>query len=148
MILNVNELFIVVIVLFASYLIGAFLKLLQFKMSYFFTLVIAFLLPFLVLKMTVSATCRSVLNEGIKEGFKTFGYSILTLPIHVRVIGEVSAELYAKQVARKRIYNKYNIDQRPQDIILIKFNFPAIKDIISDVSKSMMEDKHNGYKMY
>ncbi|PEO48105.1 hypothetical protein [Bacillus pseudomycoides] len=148
MILNVNELFIVVIGLFVSYSIGAFLKLLQFKMSYFLTFVIAFLLPFFVLIMTVSATYRSVLKEGIKEGFKTFGYSILALPIHVRLIGEVSAELYAKQVARKRIYKKYNIDQRPQDIILIKSNFPAIKDIISDVSKSIMEDKHNGYKMY
>ncbi|MDF3555410.1 hypothetical protein [Bacillus cereus] len=148
MILNVNELFIVVIVLFASYSIGAFFKLLQFKMSYFITFTIAFLLPFLVLKMTATATYRSVLNEGIKEGFKTFGYCILSLPLHVRVIGEVSAEVYAKQVARKRIYKKYNIEQRPQDIILIRSNFPAIKDIISDVSKSMMEDKHNGYKMY
>ncbi|MDY7965266.1 hypothetical protein [Bacillus thuringiensis] len=148
MILNVNELFIVVIVLIISFSIGAFFKLLQFQMSYFITFAIAFLLPFLVLKMTVSATYRSVLNEGIKEGLKTFGYCIISLPVHVRVIGELSAEVYAKQVAKKRIYKKYNIEQRPQDIILIKSNFPAIKDIISDVSKSMMEDKHNGYKMY
>lgn len=146
--LNVNELFIVVIVLFVSYSIGAFLKLLQFKMNYFFTLLIAFLLPFIVLKITVSATYRSISYEGIKEGLKTFGYCIIDLPMHVRVIGEVSAELYAKQIARKRIYKKYNIDQRPQNIMLIKSNFPAIKDILSDVSKSMLEEKHNGYKMY
>ncbi|PEA86143.1 hypothetical protein [Bacillus thuringiensis] len=148
MILNVNELFIVVIVLIVSFSIGAFFKLLQFQMSYFITFAIAFLLPFLVIKMTVSATYRSVLNEGIKEGLKTLGYCITSLPVHVRVIGEVSAEIYAKQVAKKRIYKKYNIEQRPQDIILIKSNFPAIKDIITDVSKSMMEDKHNGYKLY
>lgn len=150
MIFSVKEIALIVLILYASFSIGSFLKLLQFEMNIWFTLILSFMMPFLLVGITVWILIIIVGRENPWKSFVYLKDIIVSYPSLVGLIGDVASECYAKQVAKSLVYKKYNahVNFELSFSIVLKSIIPDFKAMLNGLVKDNFDDKKNIFKTY
>lgn len=107
--ISAKELLIAIFFLYISFSIGILLKFIPLRMNFVLTFILAFLTPFLLIIINFYGTMRYIAHNKLHGLWKEMRYDFVNIPAVIASIGELFAEVYARQLAKKNVYKKFNI---------------------------------------
>ncbi|MFE5392574.1 hypothetical protein [Bacillus thuringiensis] len=134
MMINLKEVLLIILGLYLAFSLGSFLKLIQFGMNSIFTILLSIITPIMLIKITIKNLFITIYEEGFFRGADYIKVSLTSYPLYVKLIGEIYAEFYAKQVAKRRVMKKYGLTVRGNTNSFSKLN-SNVSDFIDFVIK-------------
>lgn len=155
--ISAKEILLAILFLYISFSIGILLKFIPLKMNFVLTFILSFLTPFLLIFINFQGIKKQIIQKKSRDLWKNFKYDLANIPALIASLGELFAEVYARQVAKRNVYKRHNIENKStislginiisKGFVIVVYNLISSITSVSDYKEKLMKNYYDDFKI-